>query len=45
MGGKMLGEINGLDMSQYQVVETLSRTEIDKLREEFFEENGHWPDE
>jgi len=45
LGGKMLGEINRLDMSQYQVVETLSRTEIDKLREEFFEENGHWPDE
>jgi hypothetical protein len=45
LGGKMLGEIGHLDMSQYQVVERLSRGEIDKLRDEFFEENGHWPDE
>jgi len=45
LGGKMLGEIGHLDMSQYQVVERFSRAEIDKLRDDFFEENGHWPDE
>jgi hypothetical protein len=40
----LLGEVPDLDMHQFTVVCRLSQAEFDSLVEEYFAENGHYPD-
>jgi hypothetical protein len=40
----LLGEVPDLDMHQFTVVRRLSQAEFDSLVEEYFAENGHYPD-
>jgi hypothetical protein len=42
--GLLLGEVPDLDMRQYTVVRRLSQAEFDAMVEEYFAENGHYPD-
>ena len=42
--GLLLGEVPNLNMHQFTVVRRLSQAEFDSLVEEYFAENGHYPD-
>jgi len=42
--GLLLGEVANLDMGQYTVVRRLSQAEFDRMVEEYFAENGLYPD-
>jgi hypothetical protein len=44
LGGMQLGEVADLDMSSFNVVAELSQSEIDEMFEEYYKENGHYPD-
>ena len=43
LGGNELGEVEDLDMNQFNVVLRLTQQEFDALLEDFHKENGEYP--
>ena len=43
IGGMMLGQIESLDMAQFNIVCKLSQSECDELLQEYYEEHGSYP--
>lgn len=44
VGGTMYGEVNGLDIKQYEIVGRFSQEQFDEMLEEYFDEYGHYPE-
>jgi hypothetical protein len=44
LGGKLIGETQYLDMTEYNIIEKFSQEEFDKMMYSFKEENGYFPD-
>lgn len=43
--GIQIGEVHEIDLKQYEVVRTMSQEDFDEEAEEYFRENGHYPDQ
>jgi len=44
LGGQQIGTVDSLDMSQYQVVKSITQAALDKQMLKFFDRHGHFPD-